>query len=48
MNPFTPTVGDRTARPSHLTDQFFTTGPGRVLLDQPPCSTRRSVPVRME
>jgi hypothetical protein len=33
---------------AHTTDPFFTTGPGRALLAQPPCSSTRSVPVPME
>ena len=33
---------------AHTDDPFFTTGPGRELLAQPPCSSTRSVPVPME
>jgi hypothetical protein len=33
---------------AHATEPFFVTGPGRVLLDRPPCSSTRSIPVPME
>jgi hypothetical protein len=33
---------------AHVDDPFFTTGPGRALLDQPPCSNTRSIPAPME